>query len=217
MLNFEGQGYIYKDSRRINKTRDEIIKSGWNNNANIPKVNEILRRFHTNELTSSEMLEYIIKNTESDMTLSSPVPKLSDFGVSEQAVDKINNTEKLLFIIGVIFCFGGATLFYKLFGYSFLIYTIHKLIVGIYIAICVLYLRNDKEYITNRKMFKNYKKVYAIYYNRLKEIEQIEKEKERKRIENEKKRQEELRRQEEKRRREEELRKQRELREHREY
>lgn len=217
MLHFEGEGYIYKDNEKINRSRDEIIKSGWKNNANIPKVNEILKRFHTQELSDIEMLEFIIKNNVSDMNLNSPHPKLADFGLVEKDIDKINNIEKILFVVGVILYIGGAFVFVELFEDTLFMNFVHKLIVALYALVCILYLKNNKEYTNNRKMFKSYKRVSSNYKNRYEELQHVEIEKEKQRIENERKRQEELRRQEERRRKEEELRKQRELREHKDY
>lgn len=217
MLHFDGEGYIYKNNEKIYRTRDKIIQLGCEKNANIPKVNDVLRSFHTSELTDIEMLEYIIKDSISDMNLNSPPPKLLDFGLTEKDIDKINSIEKLLFTIGVIIYFGGAFVFEELFTDALFMNIAHKLIVALYVVICVCYLKSNKKYTINRKMFKNYKRVSSIYKNRVRELQYIEREKEKQRIENERRRQEELRRQEERQRKEEELRKQRELREHKDY
>ena len=138
MLHFEGEGYIYKDNEKINRSRDEIIKSGWKNNANIPKVNEILKRFHTQELSDIEMLEFIIKSNVSDMNLNSPHPKLADFGLVEKDIDKINNIEKILFVVGVILYIGGAFVFVELFEDTLFMNFVHKLIVALYALVCIL-------------------------------------------------------------------------------
>lgn len=209
MLYFEGEGYIYKNNEKIIKTRDQIIKSGWKNNANIPKVNKILKRFHARELTDIEILEYVIRNSESSINFNSPVPKLSDFGLTENDIENINNKEKIIFFTCLcVFFIGGYIVVKYSENYAGTLFV--QLIAGSIISICIWSLRNNNEYVENRRMFKTYKRVIIYYKRKYDEFQHKEREKERRK-------QEELKRQEERRRKEEILRKQRELREQKNY
>ena len=96
MLYFKGEGYKYTDKGKEVKSRDDIIKSGWKHNANIFKVNEILKKFSADELTTEEMLEYIIKDSINCMALKTPPPKTSDFGLSEADTKKFHRIRDIV-------------------------------------------------------------------------------------------------------------------------
>ena len=82
------------------KLRNKIIKCGWKYKANILKVNAILKKYHLNVLSSYEMLAYITQDNISYYVLNYLYPELSDFGLSDEKINIINQCKfNLLYCI----------------------------------------------------------------------------------------------------------------------
>ena len=207
MLYFKGEGYKYTDKGKEVKSRDDIIKSGWKHNANIFKVNEILKKFSADELTTEEMLEYIIKDSINCMALKTPPPKTSDFGLSEADTKKFHRIRDIvgynIITVMVLGCLISSIMETNIAGTVIFILLIYYFCWSIYFD-------KNKVYKAYNLKIVYYKKVLSLYrheYNKL-----IEKEKEiqrRKKEEELRKREEERRRQAEEKKRQEFQRKQR--------
>ena len=186
MLHFDGYGI--KDGTQI--SRDSIIKDGLKNNANIFQINKALNIFNAQLLTNQEALEYIIKDSVNNMTINTPAPQLSDFGLSSSDIEKIGHF-KNLYITNFITIIFVSWIFSNCIGINDIrIYTFSLLI---YITFGIWYFNFNEKYkinITKLNLYNSVTEYYFVKHNELEENLQriIKAEKERQRIKEEEER-----------------------------
>ena len=193
MLYFNGYG----QKNNIRKSRDDIIKAGYKNNADIFKVNDVLKSFNTQLLTVQEALEYIIKDSINDMTINSPEPKLSDFGISSDDIKRIGNYKNIYFANTITVAFISWIISLGT-GNSSLIF----IALLLYAIWGFWYFNFDKKYKNYIERIEMYNAVSKLYYTKHKELEDVirrlkeeEQERIRQKEEEERQRQEAIKRQ----------------------